>query len=500
MGAIGNITFPPAIGGIDRFNWLGGINIIDCYDMSNLYPTNVLELRAGYEVVCQLPTFISGGETIQPPLINAFIDGNIATSSGSILTDGTIIQLTGSIIWYNWDGTTLNNSGVGGGVYPSGKIITFGSFDDVYYHKEGTGTLGRYNGSATSDPFGSVITSNIFSYKGRIYTFDQSLNLRYAGREALSGSLTAFNTRFIFTGKGKGLIAGAASFKVGEYLDELIYLVTSSGEMLIYTGDYPEATNWTIVGRYQIGEPLSASSFAEVQGDVIFVTKTGVKSLKNIIQNNTDLNDPNFYKINNYIQSFTANNKKSEVNRVEYSPRLNALFVLLEGSVLHQSTGLYPNDTLLVCNLENGAWTKFTYPNESICSIFTLDKDVYAGTVDGKFLNLNADSIEAGGIDFQVTYGFTSLGATSKNLHQVEITSKCEGGQQYEITPYMNFDYGLENKSTLTSRGNGGTVEIKKDITAVRGQGDFVALKISGNADALLELYATKLVYESANK
>lgn len=66
----------------------------------------------------------------------------------------------------------------------------------------------------------------------------------------------------------------------GDGLDDYAAFIFSTGEVLLYQGDDPgSATAWSLVGRFQIGEPLGIRAHAKVGGTEIIITRDGYVDL-----------------------------------------------------------------------------------------------------------------------------------------------------------------------------------------------------------------------------
>ena len=71
----------------------------------------------------------------------------------------------------------------------------------------------------------------------------------------------------------------------GEGVDDLLALIMSSGEVLIYSGSDPSASNFALVGTYRIAEPVNEKrAIAKLGGDVIVMTKEGYLPLSQVVR------------------------------------------------------------------------------------------------------------------------------------------------------------------------------------------------------------------------
>lgn len=66
----------------------------------------------------------------------------------------------------------------------------------------------------------------------------------------------------------------------GDGVDDYAVFVFSTGEVLVYQGDDPaNAAAWSLIGRFQIGEPVSIRAHAKVGGTEIIGTTDGYVDL-----------------------------------------------------------------------------------------------------------------------------------------------------------------------------------------------------------------------------
>lgn len=54
--------------------------------------------------------------------------------------------------------------------------------------------------------------------------------------------------------------------------ENVFVIFGSAGRVLVYQGDYPNAANWTIIGKYDMPTPISNVGFVEIDGDIFVAT------------------------------------------------------------------------------------------------------------------------------------------------------------------------------------------------------------------------------------
>lgn len=119
----------------------------------------------------------------------------------------------------------------------------------------------------------------ITSYRERLYVGDK-FNLYYGGVGAVAGAMTAFSVQNLMNGDG---IIGLETFTITEGFNTQHYLVlvSSVGEVLIYAGTFPGASDWNLVTKFQVFIPTLSSvnnptiETFQIPNDVIINAKFG---------------------------------------------------------------------------------------------------------------------------------------------------------------------------------------------------------------------------------
>jgi len=115
----------------------------------------------------------------------------------------------------------------------------------------------------------------IHGFKSRSYFWeDDSQDFWYSAVNALGGTLTRFPLSRVGTFGGKLICMGTWSRDAGDGMDDLAVFIMSSGEAIIYQGSDPGA-DFSLVGVYRIGSPLSVRALTKLGGDLVVVTRDG---------------------------------------------------------------------------------------------------------------------------------------------------------------------------------------------------------------------------------
>ena len=145
-----------------------------------------------------------------------------------------------------------------------------------YYNGSAYGNIG-YTGSGFAPLGGNV-------FKKRAYIIQDSISPIYWYSEisAISGALTQIDLSTVVSEKGSILII--AKITLADTVQSVVLqaFVISTGEVIFYSGSYPDSNDWEEVGRGKVGEILKTSLGLEYQGDYLIFCKTGVVSLRDL--------------------------------------------------------------------------------------------------------------------------------------------------------------------------------------------------------------------------
>lgn len=221
----------------------------------------------------------------------------------------------------------------------------------------GSGTVSNCTWTGPSD------IKNLYggcTYKSRIYFLETgTCALWYGGPGNLdSGALISFDVQSLLSKGGYPLaIKSLTSNSSG--LEDLLAIITSEGEILLYQGDYPDSATWNLVAHYFTAPLIIETGAFNVGNDVIILTTIGLVSIRALIGAGGDINEGGIIssKINRKIISDiaaaqTANEPMTYFLACEHAQG-NALYITARSSNTLYSIFTY------VQNLSTGAWTEY---------------------------------------------------------------------------------------------------------------------------------------------
>lgn len=246
---------------------------------------------------------------------------------------------------------------------------------DVYYW---TGS-GNLTAAAFTGPGGDdKALVNILAYKSRLYFVEyNAASLWYGTVGGLTGALVELDLTKEFTLGGYILFAHSISSVSGDQSQEMLAIVSNMGEVLVYQGDYPGSLAWSRVGRYFIPAPIGRKSFFTWGADIIAITRQGVVSLLDVMNQNARgqlvyLTD----EINGLFQAevsaaITASAATWQFTGIVYP---NGNYLVISMGLL----GTMVSSVQFVMNLQTRAWFKFQGMPASCWTLY--NNDLYFGT------------------------------------------------------------------------------------------------------------------------
>lgn len=331
--------------------------------LDNWFPqTNYVELRGGMDdhatglgtgVVETLMSYSSGGTKKLLGCANSAIyDATSAGAVGAALGSGYTNNRWQWVNFYNY------------------LVMVNGADTPLKYDGTSISTT-TFTGLTATDLIG------IHPYKNRLYLIEHNSSSAWYGDSlAIAGALTEIDLSAV-TGQGGILQAiGTVTIDGGSGVDDLLCFIMDTGVVIIYQGDYPGATNWALVGIFNIGPPVGRRCLMKLGPDLIVITTDGFIPLRQFIaldrtQKNLAMSDKISGAVNKAFQAYGAN---YGWQALLYPKGNKAIFnvPVSVGTTYHQ----------YVINTITGAWCRFKGWNG--VSWIVHDDELYFGGTDGK--------------------------------------------------------------------------------------------------------------------
>lgn len=431
------------------------------------------------------------------------INGVLRLRGGSIehapLTSGLVETL---IPHTNTDGTrrlisavrASNNSTVLYDVTAQGNPNFFaGSFTNSsarYYFTQLDGVTVICNGdrvpryfTATGAPVACAFTGvpdqtllqHVSSYKGRLY-FTLNSSIWYGPDGAFTGgALVELPVGKLFSLGGTIAFTAGWTRDTGNNSTEAFVVMSTQGELLLFTGLFPGSPDWKLEGKFYLGPPFGRRSHFNMGSDLIILTRQGIFPLTTVLssgQANV------FQAISSAIQpSFISDAEKYGNNygwdAFFYAP-LNCGIVNVPVSVgvSHQ----------YAVNVATGAWAKLEGLNGISWACYS--DSLYLGNSFGDVLRAEQGSSDLGSpILAKCHWAYDYLGTRSNQKSVKELRPILNIRGSVTLDASVSVDYKPPtSKSTITITGSGTKWNTAKWNTAKWARGEVTVVRPIGVA------------------
>lgn len=311
------------------------------------------------------------------------------------------------------------------------NFVVFNSYLFVITHTKIYYFDGTTWGIAGYTPSTGIVGGAV--YKNRAYFVkEDTQEYYYTQISAISGALAEVSLAGYTESKGELVLIAPVSISDVIQGVDLLAFVFDSGEVLYYSGSYPDSSDWQIVGRGRISAPISYNSLVTYQGDKIVMCQAGIYSLKEL---------------------FLKSNKKGE--SILYNENINndwidTIYYEEESTIGHD---LYNNS---INNLVSGVWDPLR--SRIIFLVRTANYDVspipyycthfiYHTDLDSWYLHKSLISAGGSGLNYCDICLFQSvtsqeIGILQQDSGQLEIALK-EGREYFYDLLGTTYDYEI---------------------------------------------------------
>lgn len=271
-------TVSPPYGGLDLVSPIDAMDPSFALELVNVFPgAGAPTVRLGYESFCNVGTAAPLKTLVTLPLQSGTTYA-VATSDTKLWridTNGNATDHTN---------TTPHTSGWFNTVVFGNRLYLCNGVDNAQVYN-GTGP-------ATDVTFTGVTLANlsfVTAYRERLYFIEKDTAKVWYGGTQVTGtggtpSLTSFDFQYVFTLGGKAVACGAYSNTTNIATQQLFWCCSSQGELVFYSGTHPGDTEWQIVARYYIGEPVGCRGFIPVNQDIWIITHQGIVPMSALFQ------------------------------------------------------------------------------------------------------------------------------------------------------------------------------------------------------------------------
>jgi len=220
----------------------------------------------------------------------------------------------------------------------------------------------------------------VTSHKKRLWFVPlASTDLWYLPTESISGVAVKFPVGAQLKLGGSITAVETWSVDAGDGMDDLLVVVSSEGELIVYSGTDPSTANtWSMIGVYVGGQPIGRRSLFRVGGDLLVVNEDGVLPISTAI------------KVDRAVagqKSITSNIRQDYVDAVRRARYLQGWQIVVHPlknlALLNvPGSGSIPTQQFAF-NTTTGAWGQYIGWNASSWSSF--EDGIYFGTENEVF-------------------------------------------------------------------------------------------------------------------
>jgi len=363
----------------------------------------------------------------------------------------------------------------GGGIYDAtisgaASALATGFTEDQWQGVNFAGYLHMVNGADTGRTYdgttlaamtwtGSGFTladmDGIQAHKHRLYMWDtDTQDFWYGGVDGITGTMTKFPLSRV-TQLGGNLIAMVSwTLDNGAGIDDLAAFVMSSGQVVVYSGSDPgDASDWSLVGVFNIGEPMHKRGFLQAAGDAVITTTNDYVSMAEVLR---DGQIGTASKLTGAVMDASTNRALNGWQSVLWKKGHMMLFNV------PSSDGTYDQHAI---NTVTGAATRFKGIPARCWAVF--DTDLYFGAGNGKIYQYSGADDDGANIDADGQQAWNDFGsAQTKRLCAHRPILETQGNISYEIGTGFDFRRALTPAATPTV-GVGATWDVAEwDVDA----------------------------------
>lgn len=297
-----------------------------------------------------------------------------------------------------------------------------------------------YNGTAVSAMTISGVgltpanLNGIHIFKNRSYFWtDTTQDFWFSATNALGGVLTKFPLGRLQGTGGNITAMGTWSQDAGDGLSDLLVFILSSGDIIVYDGDDP-ASNFSLVGRYSTGAPITKRAVKKIGADLIIVTKAGYISITQVVAQgrvNEERNSTS-NKIRGAAIQAAGDFGGNFGYEVFHYPNGNMLMVNIPvGSTTSNQH---------VMNTETLAWCRFTGINATCWGLYR--DNPYFGTAAGTVLRFDSGTSDSGAAilcDGQTSWNYLGDRRRTKRVSGTRAILRATGNVSYQIGAALDF-------------------------------------------------------------
>lgn len=252
-------------------------------------------------------------------------------------------------------------------------------------------------------------------WNGRVWFYERgTLNLWYLDHGAIKGAIWLYPLQDYCRRGGEITAIAVMTGDNADNPDDSLVIVTSAGEMLIYSGDDPNSSeSFGKQGVTRVPLPVGYRPFAQVGGDLAYLSVDGLYTVSNLLGNVPskrkvdDISDA----LGDEITTLLAASPTSQVWQVIESAE--------QGLVIINT----PSSTQYVMAPETGGWSKFT--GLAATAWVETSAGLYFGRADGVIARHTGAADNSAAISALAITGWNQMRGGRKVMHRARLIYKA---------------------------------------------------------------------------
>jgi hypothetical protein len=375
-------SIPAPTGGWDAYNSIASMPVDSAVILDNVIP------RSGY---CELRRGFVEQSTGAPSQVNSLIPwrGGAPGSDKLFAAAGTAIydaSTAGTALTVAFSPITSDIFQYVSFANPAGAFTIAVNGADAPLHYDGATwtpvpAITGSDGPITLNPDNLF---NVMANHGRLFFAEKNtLHVWYLAAAAIGGAATLLDLGSIFTKGGSLSCISTWSIDGGQGADDFAVFGTNQGQVAIYQGTDPnQITEWSLIGVFDLGMPLSQRSLIKYGSDLVLLTTDGVVPLSQALK--LDRSQVNDVALTSKIRDAFSTSVQSFGSQFGWDGILYAKGSLGIFNIPNTPVGANsPTSMQYVQNMITGAWCRFLDMN-ALCWE-TANGNAYFGGVDGVY-------------------------------------------------------------------------------------------------------------------
>lgn len=377
----------------------------------------------------------SGQVKTLAPYSAAAVDKLIAATGGNLyeVASGTAsAALATGLTNDQWQHTMFGN-----------RLLMVNGSDAPRHYDGSTVTATTWTGSGLT--ISNLI--GITAFKSRIYFIEKNtMNVWYGDIGAVQGTLTKFDLSTV-AGSFGGIVKAIGSLSIdgGAGVDDLLVIIMSTGDTLIYQGSDP-GVDFALVGVFKIGSPVGNRALVKVGGELVAITRDGFVPISRMIRSGrydekAVLSD----KIRTAFDESLRTYASSDGWEATFFPLGNKIIVNVPKAGGHHQ---------YVMNSNSGAWCRYSGLDAATWCLF--NDEVYFGGKDGKVYKAETGLSDNGSpivVSGQQAFSFFKNRGLLKLISAIRLTFRASSAAQASLT--VNTDFNSKARSVSFKIGTG---------------------------------------------